>query len=115
MHRLEGKSIQHQQTDCRERFRRHLLDAQTERSPSLEDQISGYPTYQPIAGSESNRNASKGRLFISEGDHRVDAHGAAGGDVAGQKGDCKGHYGDERKRQWVAGANAVEQAGHQTR
>lgn len=33
-------------------------------------------------------------LFVAEGDHGVDAHGAVGGDVAGQEGDERGQFGD---------------------
>ncbi len=54
-------------------------------------------------------------LLVSQRDYRIDAHGAAGGKVAGGERDSEKHNRDGCKCERVAGANAVEQAGHQTR
>ena len=53
--------------------------------------------------------------FVPKGDHGIDAHRAVRGNVAGEESDSDKHNRDGCKCEWVASANAVEQAGHQTR
>jgi hypothetical protein len=55
------------------------------------------------------------RLLISQSDHRIDAHGATGGNVACEKRHSEKHSSHGYKCKRVTGANAVEQAGHHTR
>ena len=52
------------------------------------------------------------RLLVPEGDHGVDLHGAARGDVAGKQSDEEKHRGDGDESERVAGACAIEQTGH---
>jgi hypothetical protein len=54
-------------------------------------------------------------LLVSQRDHGIDAHRALRGNVAGEESDRDKHNRDGFKWEWVASANAVEQAGHQTR
>ena len=54
-------------------------------------------------------------LLISQSDHGIDAQGATGGNIAGEKRHSEKHSGHGCKCKRVAGANAVEQAGHETR
>ena len=49
-------------------------------------------------------------LFVAEGDDGVDAHGAAGGDVAGQQGDSDQQYKDQGEGGRVGGLDGEEQA-----
>jgi hypothetical protein len=50
--------------------------------------------------------------FIPKGDHGIDAHCATGWDVAGGESDSEKHSRDGCKCKRVAGASAIEQAGH---
>jgi hypothetical protein len=61
------------------------------------------------------RSCAQSGLFGPQRDHGVDAHGAAGRDVAGGESDSEKHNRDGCKCEWVTGAHVVEQAGHQTR
>ena len=54
-------------------------------------------------------------LLVSQGDDGIDAHGATGGNVAGEKCHSEKHSRHGCKCKRVAGAGGVEQAGHQTR
>jgi hypothetical protein len=59
--------------------------------------------------------AENSRSFVPKGDHGIDAHGATGWDVAGGESDSEKQSRHGCKCERVTGANAVEQAGHQTR
>ena len=45
-------------------------------------------------GAECSNKWRAAELFVPQGNHRFDFHGAAGGDVAGQEGDESGQFGD---------------------
>src|ERR1700675_2669262 len=54
-------------------------------------------------------------LVIAEGGEGIDAHGAAGGDVTGQKGDDGHQESDAQESERIGGADAIEFAGQETR
>lgn len=47
-------------------------------------------------------------LLVAQRHHRIDARGAAGGDVTGEEGYEGEHNRDGNERQWVPGVNTVE-------
>jgi hypothetical protein len=49
-------------------------------------------------------------LLVAKGDHRIDAHRAASGNVAGQQGDQDEHDGYAEERQRIGWLHAEEQA-----
>ena len=55
------------------------------------------------------------RLFVAEGGERVDAHGAAGGDVAGDECDCDEYAGDNEESEKVGGTDTEEKSCHDVR
>src|SRR5215468_9332667 len=58
---------------------------------------SGWPTYVQLVLARMRRN--RPRLFVPQSDHRIYAHGAARGDVAGENADQEhqGNGGGQRK------------------
>ena len=54
-------------------------------------------------------------LFMAQGDHRIDAHGAASGDVTGSHRNGEQNDAHSAKGQWIGRRNSIEQAGHQVR
>jgi hypothetical protein len=51
-------------------------------------------------------------LFVSQGDHRIDTHGAARGNVTGHHGNQKRYGGDGKERRRIRGGDSVKQTGH---
>ena len=67
-----------------------------------------------IVGLEIGADEST-ELFMPEGDHRIDAHGAASGDVTGSHRNTEENDGHGAKRQRIGRRNFIKQAGHQAR
>ena len=59
--------------------------------------------------------ATKNRLFVAQGDHRIDPCGPAGGNVAGGEGHGGEDGGHQNQRPWIARADAKQEAGQQMR
>src|SRR5438477_13160761 len=54
-------------------------------------------------------------LFMSQSDHRIDAHGAAGGNVTGEQGDPDKKQGYTRKRHRICRVDAKKKTRHRPR
>src|ERR1700674_1919058 len=80
--------------------------------PSFAD--SSLPT-RGETGSTFSRNGLDVRSFITQGDDRVHAHGAARGDVAGDQGNARQQNGDARERYWIGRADSIDQFGNEPR
>ncbi len=52
-------------------------------------------------------------LFTAQRNHGIDARGAAGGDVAGEKGDRQQSGGDGGECEWIGRADFEQQAANQ--
>ncbi len=61
------------------------------------------------------RHKADGGLLVSQGDHRIDSRGTAGGDVTGRHGDSEQNDGHGAERQRIRRGDAVEQARNQAR
>ncbi len=65
--------------------------------------------------SMSRRNAMNGstELFMAQGDHRIDAHGAASGDVTSSHCNAEQNDAHGAKGQGIRRRNSIEKASHQ--
>jgi hypothetical protein len=54
-------------------------------------------------------------LFMAQGDHRIDPHGAASGDVTGSHRNAEQNDAHSAKGQGIRRRNSIEQAAHQVR
>jgi hypothetical protein len=52
---------------------------------------------------------------VSQSDHGIDAHGAAGGDVTGQEGDGDEHSSDNDKSDWIVGSHTENHGADEAR
>ena len=64
---------------------------------------------------EESRVIRAKKLFVSESDHGVDAHGASRGDVTRRHGHNHQQHGDAGKGQRIMRTDAEELVGHETR
>src|SRR6516225_2668817 len=67
----------------------------------------GLGIIQTAKGFRPGGNLATTRLFVAEGDYRIDAHGSTGRRVASNQSDCSHEKSNERKGGHVARAHAI--------